>query len=101
MNDLRQLLDKAIDEDRDGKGVLFAEMYQDLRRMAHARLKRSANVVMLDTTSLVHESYLRFLGAGKFQVEDRGRFLAYAARVMRSVVIDFVRESQAKRRGGK
>jgi len=100
MSDLTQLLDKAVDDDRDTKSALFAEMYEDLRRLAHARLKRAGHVVLLDTTSLVHESYLRFLGAGDLRSQDRSRFLAYAARVMRSVVIDFVRESQAKRRGG-
>jgi RNA polymerase sigma factor (TIGR02999 family) len=100
MNDPKQLLDKAIDGDRDTKSALFVEMYEDLRRLAHARLKKAGPVVLLDTTSLVHESYLRFLGAGSLRNHDRSRFLAYAARVMRSVVVDFVRESQAKRRGG-
>jgi RNA polymerase sigma factor (TIGR02999 family) len=100
MTDLTRLLDRATGGDQQSKNDLFADMYQDLRRLASARLKRSANVVLLDTTSLVHESYLRFLKAGALQAQDRVRFLAYAARVMRSVVIDFVRESQAERRGG-
>lgn len=85
MSDLTQLLDKAVDDDRDTKSALFAEMYEDLRRLAHARLKKTGHVVLLDTTSLVHESYLRFLGAGDLRTQDRSRFLAYAARVMRSV----------------
>lgn len=68
--------------------------------MASQRLRRLGPVTLLDTTSLVHESYLRFLNAGNLNAQDRSRFLAYAARVMRSVVIDFVRESQAERRGG-
>jgi RNA polymerase sigma factor (TIGR02999 family) len=100
MSDLTQLLDRATGGDQQSKSALFADMYQDLRRLASARLKRSANVVLLDTTALVHESYLRFLKAGELEARDRARFLAYAARVMRSVVIDFVRESQAWRRGG-
>jgi RNA polymerase sigma factor (TIGR02999 family) len=99
MSDLTQLLDRATGGDQT-KSALFADMYQDLRRLASARLKRSANVVLLDTTSLVHESYLRFLKAGELEAQDRARFLAYAARVMRSVVIDFVRQAQAERRGG-
>lgn len=100
MIDLTRLLDRATGGDQQSKNDLFADMYQDLRRLASARLKRSASVVLLDTTSLVHESYLRFLKSGALQAQDRARFLAYAARVMRSVVIDFVRESQAERRGG-
>jgi RNA polymerase sigma factor (TIGR02999 family) len=80
--------------------ALFSELYRDLRRLAHARLRRREAPTLLDTTSLVHESYLRFLRAGELQVADRSHFLAYAARVMRSVVVDFARESAAQRRGG-
>lgn len=84
----------------DALGQLFSELYRDLRQLAHARLKRHAVPTLLDTTSLVHESYLRFLQAGQVQVADRAHFMAYAARVMRSVVVDFARESFAQRRGG-
>jgi len=100
MTDLTQLLRQAMEGERRDKGALFASLYPELRRMASARLKRSAQVAHLDTTSLVHESYLRLVGAGQLRADDRGRFLAYAARVMRSVVIDFIRESRAERRGG-
>jgi RNA polymerase sigma factor (TIGR02999 family) len=48
----------------------------------------------------VHESYLRFLNAGQIKISGRSHFLAYAARVMRSVVVDCVRERSAQRRGG-
>lgn len=84
-----------------GRGVdeLFETAYQDLRRMARARLHGAGPSRMLDTTALVHESYLRLAGkdAG---FPDRARFMAYAGRVMRSVIIDLVRERQAERRGG-
>ena len=80
---------------------LFAELYRELRLMAHFRLRRHKASTLLDTTALVHESYLRFLKTGQIQIADRPRFLAYAARVMRSVVVDFARESAAERRGGK
>ena len=86
--------------DRQALDGLFSELYRDLRRLAHARLRRREAPTLLDTTSLVHESYLRFLRAGEVQVADRSHFLAYAARVMRSVVVDFARESAAQRRGG-
>jgi len=49
---------------------------------------------------LVHESYLRLFKAGTLAASDRGQFMAYAARVMRSVVVDFVRHRAAERRGG-
>ena len=55
---------------------------------------------MLDTTSLVHESYLRLAKAGQVAVEDRAHFLRYASCAMRSVIVDLVRQRQAGRRGG-
>jgi RNA polymerase sigma factor (TIGR02999 family) len=94
------LLRGARQGDREALGLLFSELYPDLRQLAHARLRRRDAPALLDTTSLVHESYLRFLRTGQVEVSDRGHFLAYAARVMRSVVVDFVRENAARRRGG-
>ena len=83
----------AVDE-------LFGLLYPDLRQLAHSRLRRSGRFTLLDTTSLVHESYLRLFKAGSLEAADKGQFMAYAARVMRSVVVDFVRRRAAERRGG-
>ena len=90
----------AIDEGGDATQDLFALLYQDLRRLAHARLQRNEPITLLDTTSLVHETYLRVLKSGRVEVSERPRFLAYAAQVMRSVIVDFVRQRHAERRGG-
>jgi RNA polymerase sigma factor (TIGR02999 family) len=79
---------------------LFSSLYPDLRQLARRRLQRSEKITLLDTTALVHESYLRFLKVGRVDVGDRTRFLAYAAQVMRSVMVDFVRRRRALRRGG-
>ena len=79
---------------------LFALLYNDLRRLAHARLQRNEPLTLLDTTSLVHETFLRVLKSGRVEVSERPRFLAYAAQVMRSVIVDFVRQRHAERRGG-
>jgi len=84
----------------DTPDELFRQMYQDLRRLASSRLRRSENITMLDTTALVHESYLRFQHQSDLGGMTQGQFLAYAARVMRFVVIDFVRQRHADRRGG-
>jgi RNA polymerase sigma factor (TIGR02999 family) len=84
----------------DTADELFRLMYQDLRRLASSRLRRSENITMLDTTALVHESYLRFQHQSDLGGLSQGQFLAYAARVMRFVVIDFVRQRHAERRGG-
>jgi RNA polymerase sigma factor (TIGR02999 family) len=98
--DLTTLLAGARQGDSEALGRLFSELYGELRELAHARLKRNEVPTLLDTTSLVHESYLRFLKAQQVQIGDRSHFMAYAARVMRSVVVDFARERSAQRRGG-
>jgi RNA polymerase sigma factor (TIGR02999 family) len=79
---------------------LFSLLYADLRQLAHSRLRRSGRLTLLDTTGLVHEAYMRLFKAGSLEAGDRGQFMAYAARVMRSVVVDFVRRRAADRRGG-
>jgi len=83
----------AVDE-------LFGLLYPDLRQLAHSRLRSSGRFTLLDTTVLVHESFLRFFKAGSLEAGDKGQFMAYAARVMRSVVVDFVRHRGADRHGG-
>lgn len=100
MRDFTVLLAAARRGESEAFGTLFTELYPELRQLAHGHLKHYPAPTLLDTTSLVHESYLRFLKAGQVQVSDRAHFLAYAARVMRSVVVDFARESSAQRRGG-
>ena len=84
----------------DALGDLYALLYPELHRLAHSRVRRSGELTLLDTTSLVHESYLRFEKSGAVAFRDRSQFMAYAARVMRSVVVDVVRSRQTARRGG-
>lgn len=79
---------------------LFELIYADLKRMAHARLWRDGVVAELNTTMLVHESYLKFVQSGALSVTERPAFIAYVGHVMRSVIVDFVRERQAGKRGG-
>lgn len=80
--------------------ALFAAAYGELRKLARSRLHDGGRNTLLDTTALVHESYLRFIRGGQLRSEERGAFFSYASRVMRSVIIDAVRERQAERRGG-
>lgn len=79
---------------------LFSLAYQELHALAHQRLRRSAAVTNLDTTVLVHECYLRLAETAGFAAEDRAMFLAYAARAMRSIVVDLLRQRAAERHGG-
>ena len=97
---LTVLLSRMKDGDRAARDALFAAAYQDLRRLAHARLHGGGRNTVLDTTALVHESYLRLARAHHLSFEDRLRFMSYAGHVMRSVIVDLVRERRAERRGG-
>jgi RNA polymerase sigma factor (TIGR02999 family) len=97
---LTDLIHLAGQGDRAALHRVFDAAYADLRQLARSRLTQSGRGVLLDTTSLVHESYLRFAKAGQLNIQDRQHFLRYAANVMRSVIVDCVRERLAERRGG-
>lgn len=97
---LTQWIRQAADGQPGAAGALFERLYPELRRMAHARLFAGGGGVPLCTTELVHESFLRLAARETLDVTDRRHFFTYAARVMRSVVVDLVREHRAQRRGG-
>jgi RNA polymerase sigma factor (TIGR02999 family) len=94
------LIQQVGSGDRDARDRLFAAAYPELRKLARSRLRDGGRNTNLQTTALVHESYLRFLQAGELRAEDRRAFFAFASKIMRSVIIDTVRERQAQRRGG-
>lgn len=80
--------------------ALWRAAYDELKTVAHARLRASGRDRPLDTTALVHESYLRLVRVGRLRIESRGRFFAYSSRVMRSVIVDLARERLSEKRGG-
>ena len=100
MSDLTQLLDAARGGDREAAGKAYGLLYDELRRLAAARLRPHRAMTLLDTTSVVHEAYLRIVGGGGLPVESRRHFFAYASQVMRSVIVDAARAKQSGRRGG-
>lgn len=100
MRDITQLLKAAATGDPDASEQVVAALYDDLRRLARKHLRPGGAHTLLDTTGLVHEVWLRLADPQGKDYPDRGRFLAYAARAMRSVVIDLLRARQAERRGG-
>ena len=99
MVDITALVASAGAGDEKAGGLAFELVYDELKRLAHARLRRHKDFTLLDTTSLVHESFLKLVGHGARSIEDRQHFFAYAGRVMRSVVVDFARARLAERRG--
>jgi RNA polymerase sigma factor (TIGR02999 family) len=100
MPQLTQLLARLHAGEEGAREALVAAAYPELRRLAHSRLRDGGRNSVLNTTALVHESYLRFVDAGELRAEDRRAFFAYASQVMRSVIVNSARERLAKRRGG-
>lgn len=100
MAELTILIQRANAGDAEARDTVFTLLYGDLRKIARARLSQGGRNVLLNTTSLVNEAYLRLAQAGQLRAEDRHRYLAYASRAMRSVIVDFVRMRDADRRGG-
>jgi RNA polymerase sigma factor (TIGR02999 family) len=100
MTEITALLGRIQAGDSKARDSLFVIAYGDLHRLAQSRLRGGGRNTLLDTTSLVHESYLRFLGAERLRAEDRRAFFAYAVQVMRSVIVNSARERMAKKRGG-
>jgi RNA polymerase sigma factor (TIGR02999 family) len=80
--------------------ALFAALYAELHRLAQRQLARNGADLTIGPTSLLHEAYMDMAGRAGASFPDRNRFMAYASRVMRAVVIDHARARNAKKRGG-
>src|SRR5215831_9358724 len=80
--------------------ALFTALYSELHRLARQQLARGGRGITLGVTTLLHEAYLDMAGRGGTEFPDRARFMGYAARVMRALIIDHVRNRQAQKRGG-
>jgi RNA polymerase sigma factor (TIGR02999 family) len=100
MSELTTLLAAARGGNQQAAAQAFSLLYDDLRRLAGARLRPHRTMTLLGTTSLVHEAFIKMTGADALPVDDRHHFFAYASRVMRSVIVDYARARAAERRGG-
>jgi RNA polymerase sigma factor (TIGR02999 family) len=94
------LLQRAAGGDRAALDAVYASLYPDLKRIARSRLRQQGRGDSVSTTMLVHESFVRLVGARDLRLEDRRHFFAYAAKTMRNIIIDSAREHLAERRGG-
>jgi RNA polymerase sigma factor (TIGR02999 family) len=81
--------------------ALFATLYGELHRLARRELARRGGLVTLGATTLLHEAYLDISARDGMVFPDRFRFMAYAARAMRGLIIDHVRRRHAQKRGGR
>jgi RNA polymerase sigma factor (TIGR02999 family) len=84
----------------DGNDALFARLYDELHRIARREIARAGSDLGASPTTLLHEAYLDMVMRESLVFPDRARFLAYAGRAMRALVIDQVRARGALKRGG-
>ncbi|HEV2230389.1 MAG TPA: ECF-type sigma factor [Steroidobacteraceae bacterium] len=96
---LERLIRSAEQGDAASREELFSVLYGELHRLAQRELRRGAFLTMSPTT-LLHETYLNLSGRESAAFADRARFLAYASRAMRGLIIDYVRSRRAQKRGG-
>jgi RNA polymerase sigma factor (TIGR02999 family) len=93
------LIDLAEKGDEVSAGKLFTQLYAELHRLAKRQLARQGEI-SISATTLIHETYLDMAEQEGQSFPDLGRFMAYAARVMRGLIIDHVRNRRAIKRGG-
>ncbi|HLU67495.1 MAG TPA: ECF-type sigma factor [Kofleriaceae bacterium] len=93
-------LEAARRGDQEALSRLFTEVYDELHELAHLQRRRWSGNHTLDTTALLHESYLRLVDRSRFEWRDLGHFFAVACKAMRHILIDYARTRQALKRGG-
>lgn len=103
MNDSAKPVTQLIRRFNDGDGSVWAELvphvYDDLRRLAHARLRHERAGHTLSTTALVNECYLRLIQNRQLDAEDRNGFIALASQTMRRLLVDYARARKRLKRG--
>jgi RNA polymerase sigma factor (TIGR02999 family) len=99
-NQIPSLMTAAEAGDADAAAALFSALYGELHRLARRELARIGSGGTLGVTTLLHEAYLDIGGRAGTAFPDRARFMGYAARVMRGLIIDHARHRRAQKRGG-
>ena len=94
------LVARAAEGDAEAMRALFTSLYPDLKRLARVRLAQFGGVTGLNATALVHEGFMRMAEREGLRGQSRLQFFAYVGKVLRSIVIDFVRNRDAEKRGG-
>jgi RNA polymerase sigma factor (TIGR02999 family) len=101
MNDVTRMLADIERGDRRAAGQLLPLVYDELRKLAAARLAREAPGQSLQATALVHEAYLRLVGSNPNKPFDgHGHFFAAAAEAMRRILVESARRKKRRRHGG-
>src|SRR5438874_2423024 len=101
MADVTRLLDAAATGDPSAAAELLPLVYDELRKLATARVAREAPGQTIQATALVHDAYIRLAGADPGRHwNGRGHFFAAAAEAMRRILVDKARRKQRLKRGG-
>ena len=103
MSDVTRILSQIESGDPSAAEQLLPLVYDELRKLAAARLAQEKPGQTLQATALVHEAYLRLVGDGVHEQswDNRGHFFAAAAEAMRRILIDRAREKGCEKRGGR
>lgn len=97
---LTVLLKRMQRGDRDAGEKAVALVYEELHKIASRELRRERPGHTLVATALLNEAYLRFVGSGTLEIQNRGHFFAVASQQMRRILVDHARAKKAQRRGG-
>ena len=94
------LIDAAERGESSAANALFSALYAELHRLAKRELAWNGFPISLSPTTLLHQAYIEMAGKEEASFPDRARFMGYAARVMRGLIIDYARSRSAQKRGG-
>jgi RNA polymerase sigma factor (TIGR02999 family) len=100
VSDVSDLLRHWVQGDENALHALIPVVYKELRRLAHHHLKSERPDHTLQSTALIHEVYLRMMGAQPVALQNRAHFIAVASRLMRQILVDYARGRRADKRDG-
>lgn len=97
---ITQLLAEASGGNVEALNRLFPLVYEELRRIAHGRLRNERQGHTLNTTALVHEAYLKLVDQDRVEWQNRAHFYAVSSRAMRRILVNYAEAKRAAKRGG-
>ncbi|HEV2206293.1 MAG TPA: ECF-type sigma factor [Candidatus Acidoferrales bacterium] len=97
---ITSLISAADGGDRAAAEALFTALYSELHRLAKRELAHVGLPVTISATTLLHQAYIDMAGHDSVSFPDQARFMGYAARVMRGLIIDYARNRRSQKRGG-
>ena len=98
--ELTYLLNRMQSGDKEAGEQAVALVYDELHRIAARQMRGEHGDGQLQTTALIHEAYLRLIGTGPIEIQNRGHFFAIASKQMRRILVDGARSEHAQKRGG-